>query len=185
MSDAQEGPGWWQATDGKWYPPESHPSQQAPPPPAAYQVTPGYPPHPGYTPPSGYTPPPGYSAPPGYPAAPGAGAPPGQAGPPGYATAPTAYPQWGPGYPAYGAVSPARQTNGLAVASLVCSVAGIFFGITSVVGIVLGFVALSQIKKSGGAQGGHGLALAGVIVGFSLIALIILFLVVAGVSSNN
>lgn len=26
MSEDQTGPGWWQATDGKWYPPESHPS---------------------------------------------------------------------------------------------------------------------------------------------------------------
>lgn len=33
MSDTQNGPGWWQASDGKWYPPESHPSAQLPPPP--------------------------------------------------------------------------------------------------------------------------------------------------------
>lgn len=26
MSDAPQGHGWWQATDGKWYPPESHPN---------------------------------------------------------------------------------------------------------------------------------------------------------------
>src|SRR5262245_10048365 len=25
MSDSSQGPGWWQASDGKWYPPESHP----------------------------------------------------------------------------------------------------------------------------------------------------------------
>src|SRR4051794_26597961 len=25
MSDATQGPGWWQASDGKWYPPEQHP----------------------------------------------------------------------------------------------------------------------------------------------------------------
>lgn len=31
MSDTQQGPGWWQATNGKWYPPES---RQPPPPPA-------------------------------------------------------------------------------------------------------------------------------------------------------
>lgn len=33
MSDSAQGPGWWQASDGKWYPPESHPSYSAPPPP--------------------------------------------------------------------------------------------------------------------------------------------------------
>ena len=25
MSDTSQGPGWWEASDGKWYPPESHP----------------------------------------------------------------------------------------------------------------------------------------------------------------
>lgn len=33
MSDSSQGPGWWQASDGKWYPPESHPNYSAPPPP--------------------------------------------------------------------------------------------------------------------------------------------------------
>jgi hypothetical protein len=35
MSDSSQGPGWWQASDGRWYPPQSHPTQQAAPPPAA------------------------------------------------------------------------------------------------------------------------------------------------------
>ncbi|MGB0114160.1 MAG: DUF4328 domain-containing protein [Ilumatobacteraceae bacterium] len=34
MSDVQQGPGWWLASDGKWYPPESRP-QPLPPPPVA------------------------------------------------------------------------------------------------------------------------------------------------------
>lgn len=29
MSDTAQGPGWWQASDGRWYPPELHPSAQA------------------------------------------------------------------------------------------------------------------------------------------------------------
>jgi len=29
MSDHQSGPGWWLASDGRWYPPESHPSVPA------------------------------------------------------------------------------------------------------------------------------------------------------------
>ena len=32
MSDVSQGPGWWMATDHKWYPPESHPGYQPPPP---------------------------------------------------------------------------------------------------------------------------------------------------------
>lgn len=30
MSDASQGPGWWQASDGKWYPPEQAPGYQPP-----------------------------------------------------------------------------------------------------------------------------------------------------------
>lgn len=29
MSDTSQGPGWWQASDRRWYPPELHPSAQA------------------------------------------------------------------------------------------------------------------------------------------------------------
>jgi len=29
MSDSTQGPGWWQASDGKWYPPEQHPDAPA------------------------------------------------------------------------------------------------------------------------------------------------------------
>jgi hypothetical protein len=35
MSDVSNGPGWWQASDGKWYPPEQQPNYEAPPAPAA------------------------------------------------------------------------------------------------------------------------------------------------------
>jgi SecD-like export protein len=33
MSGWAQGPGWWQASDRRWYPPESHPNAQRPPPP--------------------------------------------------------------------------------------------------------------------------------------------------------
>lgn len=32
MSDVPEGPGWWQASDDRWYPPEQFPSGATPPP---------------------------------------------------------------------------------------------------------------------------------------------------------
>lgn len=35
MSDTSQGPGWWLASDGRWYPPESHPNASPPPPPPA------------------------------------------------------------------------------------------------------------------------------------------------------
>jgi len=33
MSDVSQGPGWWRASDGKWYAPEQHPNYTPPPPP--------------------------------------------------------------------------------------------------------------------------------------------------------
>jgi hypothetical protein len=82
----------------------------------------------------------------------------------------------------------ASPTNGMAVASLVCSCAGIipfFFGIPCVLGIVFGFVARSQIRRTDGVQSGRGLALAGIIIGFSLIALFILVVVLIAAAGHN
>jgi hypothetical protein len=42
VSDQSQGSGWWLASDGKWYPPESAPAVQAPPPPVGFQPS-GYP----------------------------------------------------------------------------------------------------------------------------------------------
>lgn len=62
MSDTSQGPGWWQASDGKWYPPEQAPAAAPPPPPAATSFPP---PQPAYgPPPQQYAPlPPGYAPP--------------------------------------------------------------------------------------------------------------------------
>ncbi len=54
MSDTSQGPGWWQASDGKWYPPEQAPG-----------AGPAGPPSGG--PPPGYGTPPAYGAPAGGP----------------------------------------------------------------------------------------------------------------------
>jgi hypothetical protein len=54
-------PGWWQASDGKWYPPDQQPGYAGPP--SAYGA-PGYG-APGYGPPPGYAPP-GFAQPVGY-----------------------------------------------------------------------------------------------------------------------
>jgi len=173
MSDASQGPGWWQASDGKWYPPELHPG---PPPgsgiPTYRSQEGGQPPYRG---PGG----PPYGAPYGAPGGMPYGAPGGM-------------PYGAPGGPPYGAPYGAPgyaypmmpRNNGLAVASLVCSIVTLF-GLGSVLGIVFGFVARHQIRESGGTQRGDGLALAGIIVGFATLALTILYFVVLGVSAGS
>ncbi|MEY4386689.1 MAG: hypothetical protein RLY20_1972 [Verrucomicrobiota bacterium] len=63
------------------------------------------------------------------------------------------------------------RTSGMAIASLVLGCLGLFFcGLTSLVGLPLGLVAMSKIKKSQGELGGWGLALGGTIIsGVSLL----------------
>ena len=65
MSDTSQGPGWWLASDGKWYPPESAPPpppSSPPPQPSTVAVPPTQPPAVGSVPPplqTSPTPPPG------------------------------------------------------------------------------------------------------------------------------
>jgi Domain of unknown function (DUF4190) len=64
------------------------------------------------------------------------------------------------------------RTSGLAVASLVT---GLFFWcllVPGIVAIVLGYLALEQIDRSGGATTGRGMAVAGIILGWVGIALL-------------
>ena len=42
MSDAPQGPGWWQASDDRWYPPTAQPGTPRPPAAPAYGPPPGY-----------------------------------------------------------------------------------------------------------------------------------------------
>jgi hypothetical protein len=81
------------------------------------------------------------------------------------------------------------RTNGLAVASLITSIAGVVLGIPlaifcylglliPVVGAVLGAVALSQIRRTH--QPGRGLAIAGIVIGcLATVAMLFLLAMVA------
>lgn len=87
--------------------------------------------------------------------------------PPSYPPPPGGYgyqPQPGFGYPPPMGGYPTQQgTNGMAIASLVCSVIGPFVcGVATVLGLVFGFIGLHQIRTSG--QQGRGMAIAGIII---------------------
>jgi hypothetical protein len=51
--------------------------------------------------------------------------------------------------------------------------------------VIFGFVARKQIRESGGRQGGSGMALAGIILGFVGVAGVILWIVLFAVLVNN
>jgi hypothetical protein len=105
MSDTSQGEGWWLASDGKWYPPES--AQRPTPPPPPY-----------------------------------------------------AQPQ-------------VQQTNGLAIASLVLGILWLYW-VGSILALIFGYRARRQIDESNGAQGGRGLAIAGIVLGWIGVALLVL-----------
>ncbi|WP_353987327.1 DUF4190 domain-containing protein [Ruicaihuangia caeni] len=66
--------------------------------------------------------------------------------------------------PYYSAPAQQQKTNVLAIVSLVTSIIGM-----SLIGIITGHIALSQIKRTG--ENGRGLALAGTIIGYAGIVL--------------
>lgn len=114
MSDASQGPDWWLASDGKWYPPTSA-TQAMPPPP---------PPVPG------------------------------------------------------GVVYVQQRTNGFAVASLVLGIIWLYW-IGSILALVFGYIAKSAIDRSGGVEGGRGMAIAGIVLGWIGVGILSLVLVIA------
>ncbi|MFE3542266.1 DUF4190 domain-containing protein [Nocardia sp. NPDC059177] len=145
-----------------------YPQQPAPPPSLSKQPDyqqpvppPSQPQYPNYQQPAG--PPPGYG---GYPAAGG-------------------YPGAG-GYQPYGGYPQPQGTNGLAIGALVSSLIGFCScGLGSVVGIILGVMAMNQIKERGGE--GRGMAQAGIWIGVLAIVgwvLYILFFVVIGIAGG-
>lgn len=66
---------------------------------------------------------------------------------------------------AYGApVATGSPANGMAIAALILSIIWLA-GLGSILAIILGIVALRQIRESDGAQGGRGMAISGIVIG--------------------
>jgi hypothetical protein len=152
MSYPQQPGGW---SDQSWPPPQPY-GDPAAQPGSAYPGTPG-------------------SGGPAYPGSGGAGsAVPGSA-------VPVDYQAYGYGYgPPMVAVG--RPTNGLAIASMVVSLVGALAltcygvgGLISIVGAILGHVARRQIRERG--EGGDGMALAGIVVGWIATGLAVVIVV--------
>lgn len=67
----------------------------------------------------------------------------------------------------------------MSIASLVLGLAGVplcFLFVPSVLAVIFGFVGLNQIKTDSGQQG-RGLAIAGIVLGFVMLAFIVIALI--------
>ena len=88
----------------------------------------------------------------------------------------------GHGYPPpYGYGYPPRRTNGFAIASMVLGIVWIYW-IGSVLALVFGYVARSQIRERG--EGGDGMAIAGIVLGWIGVGVLGLALL-AGIAANS
>jgi hypothetical protein len=96
-----------------------------------------------------------------------------QYGQPNIPTAPSYYPQQ---------YQEKRSTNGLAIASMVLGIVWIWW-IGSVLAVVFGHIALSQINQHP-SQEGKGMAIAGLVLGYVGLAFLVLFIIV-GVSAGS
>lgn len=113
---------------------------------------------------------------------------------PGDPTAQEPYPQpYGAPYPPYGGpypppgpypYAPPRPTNGMAVASLVLGILWLYW-IGSILALIFGYVARQQIRERG--EGGDGMAVAGIVLGWigvGVMAVFVVIFVLAGLSSG-
>jgi len=141
-----------------------------PPPPAdGDPAMPGYPwPAPGQPPSSPY---------PAYPQPPYPYPPPGYPAPPGQPTWPGPYP---PPYPGYAAPA---STNGFAIAALVLGILWLYW-VGSILAVIFGHIALVQTRER--RQGGRGMAIAGLVLGYvgvGMLVLVILLGLVVGTAT--
>ncbi|KQY76087.1 hypothetical protein ASD13_07680 [Microbacterium sp. Root1433D1] len=95
--------------------------------------------------------------------------------PPAYS--PTTPPAYAPyGAPVYPAVPAPRPTSGLAITSLICGIAGVVLVwaiipvLASIAAVITGHMALGQTRRDPDI-GGRGMAIAGLILGYAMIAI--------------
>jgi hypothetical protein len=76
------------------------------------------------------------------------------------------------------------RTNGLAIASLVLGIVWVY-GIGSILPLIFGYSAKSSIDRSGGRETGRGLAVAGIVLGWIGVGLIVLGIIVFAAASSS
>jgi hypothetical protein len=115
---------------------------------------------------------PGYGQPP-------YGQPPYGQGP--YGQGPYGQPPYGQPHP-YGGFPASRSTNGFAIASMVLGILWIYW-VGSILALIFGYIARGQIRQRG--EGGDGMAIAGIVLGWIGVVLLVLLIILAVVSSTG
>ena len=78
-----------------------------------------------------------------------------------------------------------QEKSGKATASLVCGLVFFFWPATALAAVILGHLALSDIKKSAGRLAGQGMAVAGLVLGYIGLAFIPFILIIAAIAIPN
>jgi Domain of unknown function (DUF4190) len=115
--------------------------------------------------------------------APAAGTPLSAYPPPAYPSTgypPPAFPPPVAGHPPYAPTYVQASTNGFAIAALVLGILGAW-----ILALIFGYVGKGQIDRSHGAQGGRGMAIAGIVLGWVGLAFTILFVIVIIAAASN
>jgi type II secretory pathway pseudopilin PulG len=90
--------------------------------------------------------------------------------------------------PQFGAQPPGwsgpPQNSGKAIASLICGVVFFFWPLSALAAVILGHLALSDIKRSAGRLAGRGMAIGGLVTGYIGVS-IIPFLIIAAIAIPN
>ena len=81
------------------------------------------------------------------------------------------------------AASPHQDRNRFAIAALVFGVLWLYW-IGSILALIFGYLALRQIGRSPDTQSGRGMAIAGIVVGSSELALLVLLIIVLALASS-
>lgn len=82
----------------------------------------------------------------------------------------------------YGGYMPQPGTNGLAIASMILGIVWIYW-IGSLLAVIFGHIALAQTARTG--QQGRGMAIAGVVLGWVMLALLAVVIVFLMVEADN
>ncbi len=76
------------------------------------------------------------------------------------------------------------KTNGFAVASMVLGILWIYW-IGSILALVFGYIAKGQIQQAGGRESGGGMAVAGIVLGWVGVGLLLVFIVLIAVGTSS